>query len=101
LNGKEIPGWKAVAGRANRTFTDQDAAINAIIAAGYDESLVYERKPLTLSALEKLMGKNEFAEKVGQFITKPLGKPTLVPMSDKREPYNAAAADFAEVAGKE
>ncbi len=101
LNGKEIPGWKAVAGRANRTFTDQDAALNAIIAAGYDESLVYERKPLTLTALEKLMGKNDFAEKVGQFVTKPLGKPTLVPMSDKREPYNAAAADFAEVAGKE
>lgn len=101
LNGKEIPGWKAVAGRANRTFTDQDAALNAIIAAGYDESLVYERKPLTLTALEKLMGKNDFAEKVGQFVTKPLGKPTLVPMSDKREPYNAAAADFAGVAGKE
>ena len=101
LNGKEIPGWKAVAGRANRTFTDQDAALNAIIAAGYDESLVYERKPLTLTALEKLMGKNDFAEKVGQFVTKPLGKPTLVSMSDKREPYNAAAADFAEVAGKE
>ena len=98
LNGKEIPGWKAVAGRANRVFTDQDAALKTIIAAGYDESLVYERKPLTLSALEKLMGKSEFAEKVGQFITKPLGKPTLVPTSDKREPYNAAAADFAEVA---
>lgn len=101
LNGKEIPGWKAVAGRANRTFTDQDAALNAIIAAGYDESLVYERKPLTLTALENLMGTNDFAEKVGQFVTKPLGKPTLVPMSDKREPYNAAAADFAGVAGKE
>lgn len=98
LSGKEIPGWKAVAGRSNRTFTDQDAALNAIIAAGYDESLVYERKPLTLTALEKLMGKNEFAEKVGQYVKKPLGKPTLVPMSDKREPYNAAVADFAGVA---
>ena len=98
LNGKEIPGWKAVAGRANRTFTDQDAAIKAIIAAGYDEALLYERKPLTLSALESLIGKKDFAEKFGQFITKPLGKPTLVPMSDKREPYNAAAADFAGIA---
>ena len=98
LSGKEIPGWKAVAGRANRAFTDQDAAIKAIIAAGYDEALLYERKPLTLSALETLIGKKDFAEKFGQFITKPLGKPTLVPMSDKREPYNAAAADFAGVA---
>ena len=97
LSGKEIPGWKAVAGRANRAFTDQDAAIKAIIAAGYDEALLYERKPLTLSALETLIGKKDFAEKFGQFITKPLGKPTLVPMSDKREPYNAVAADFAGV----
>ena len=36
LAGKEIPGWKLVAGRSNRTFTDQDAAIQAVIAAGYD-----------------------------------------------------------------
>ena len=94
LNGKEIAGWKAVAGRSNRIFTDQEAALNAVIAAGYDEALVYERKPKTLTELEKLMGKTDFAEKIGQFVTKPLGKPTLVPMSDKREPYSTAAADF-------
>lgn len=97
LNGKDIPGWKAVAGRSNRTFTDQDAALKAVIAAGYDESLVYERKAKTLTELEKLMGKTEFAEKIGQFVVKPVGKPTLAPMSDKREPYNAAAADFADM----
>lgn len=97
-NGKEIPGWKLVAGRSNRTFTDQDAAIQAVIAAGYDEALVYDRKPKTLSELEKLMGKKEFAEKIGSFVTKPLGKPTLAPASDKREAYAPAAADFAGVA---
>lgn len=98
LNGGCIPGWKAVAGRSNRTFTDQDAAIAAVIAAGYDEALVYERKPKTLTELEKLMGKTEFAAKLGSFVVKPIGKPTLAPMTDKREPYNPAAADFAEVA---
>lgn len=98
LNGGCIPGWKAVAGRSNRTFTDQDAAIAAVIAAGYDEALVYERKPKTLTELEKLMGKAEFTAKLGAYVVKPLGKPTLAPMTDKREPYNPAAADFAEVA---
>lgn len=98
LAGKEIPGWKLVAGRSNRTFTDQDAAIQAVIAAGYDEALVYDRKPKTLTELEKLMGKAEFAEKIGSFVTKPLGKPTLAPASDKREAYSPAAADFAGVA---
>lgn len=98
LNGKPIPGWKAVAGRSVRTFSDQDAAIAAVIAAGYDESLVYDRKPKTLTEIEKLMGKAEFADKLGSFVVKPLGKPTLAPESDKREPYSAAAADFAGVA---
>lgn len=98
LSGKEIQGWKAVAGRSNRTFTDQDAALAAVIAAGYDEALVYERKAKTLTELEKLMGKAEFAEKIGQYVVKPIGKPTLAPMSDKREPYNPASADFAGIA---
>ena len=86
-----------MAGRSNRTFTDQDAAIKAVIAAGYDEALVYDRKPKTLSELEKLMGKAEFAEKIGSYVVKPLGKPTLALATDKREVYNPAAADFAGV----
>lgn len=32
-DGKPIEGWKLVAGRSSRTFTDQDAAIQAVIAA--------------------------------------------------------------------
>ena len=96
LNGKPIPGWKLVAGRSNRTFTDQDAAIQAVIAAGYDEALVYDRKPKTLSQLEELMGKKEFKEKIGSYVVKPLGKPTLAEASDKREAYNPAAADFTD-----
>lgn len=98
LNGDSIPGWKAVAGRANRTFSDADAAIQAVIAAGYDEALVYERKAKTLTELEKLMGKAEFAEKIGQYVIKPVGKPTLATASDKRPVYSPAAADFADVA---
>lgn len=100
LDGKPIEGWKLVAGRSNRTFTDQDAAIKAVIAAGYDEALVYDRKPKTLSELEKLMGKAEFAEKIGSFVVKPLGKPTLALATDKREVYNPAASDFAGVVGE-
>jgi hypothetical protein len=94
LNGGDVPGWKAVAGRSIRTFADQEAALAAVIAAGYDEALVYERKPKTLAELETLMGKKDFAEKIGAYVSKPLGKPALAPLSDKREPYSAAAADF-------
>ena len=101
LDGKPITGWKLVAGRSNRTFTDQDAAIKAVIAAGYDEALVYDRKPKTLSELEKLMGKAEFAEKIGSFVVKPLGKPTLALATDKRETYSPAASDFAGVVSEQ
>ena len=52
-------------------------------------------KPKTLSQIEELMGKKEFKEKIGSFVVKPLGKPTLAEASDKREAYNPAAADFA------
>lgn len=97
LKGGTIPGWKAVAGRSNRTFTDTEAALNAAMAAGYDKSLLYELKPKTLTELEKLMGKAEFADKLGSFVVKPVGKPTLALLTDKREAYNPAAADFAGV----
>lgn len=101
LKGREISGWKAVAGRSNRTWSNQDAALSAIMAAGYNKALVYDLKPKSLTELEKLMGKTEFAEKVGQFIIKPPGKPTLAPLSDNRKPYNPAVADFAGVSSNE
>lgn len=97
LDGKPIEGWKLVAGRSNRAFTDPDAAIAAAIAAGYEEALLYDRKPKTLSELEKMMGKAEFADKLGAFVIKPPGKPTLAISTDAREPYSPAAADFAGV----
>lgn len=97
LDGRPIEGWKLVAGRSNRAFSDTDAAINAAIEAGYDRSLLYDLKPKTLSEIEKLMGKSEFADKIGAYVIKPPGKPTLAPATDKREAYNPAASDFAGV----
>lgn len=95
LDGGEIPGFKAVEGRSNRTFTDITAAFAALQAAGIEEALLYERKPLTLSAAEKLVGPKRFNEVASSFVVKPPGAPTLVPESDKRPPYSSAAQDFA------
>jgi len=95
LDGGEIPGWKAVHGRAVRRFTDADAAFKAIMAAGVEEAMLYERKPLTLAAIEKVMGKQPFAEAAGAYIETPPGKPTLVPESDKREAIKKPSAEEA------
>ena len=50
IAGKEIPGWKLVEGRSNRTLTDTDAAFCVLEQSGYDAALLYERKPLNLRA---------------------------------------------------
>lgn len=85
LQGEAIPGWKAVEGRSNRQFVDTDEAFKVLVEAGYDEALLYERKPITLTAVEKLTGKTKFTELLGSYVVKPPGKPTLAPETDKRE----------------
>lgn len=84
LEGGEIPGYKAVEGRGSRDWTDQDEAFRALMAGGIPEEVMYERKALTLAALEKVVGKKEFAELAGSYVVKSPGKPTLVKESDKR-----------------
>lgn len=85
LAGKDIPGWKAVEGRSTRKWSDADAAFDTLINGGIDEAVLYEKTPITLAKLEKLMGKKTFADTVGEYVVKAPGKPTLVPESDKRE----------------
>lgn len=97
LAGGEIPGWKAVEGRSTRAWDDQTQAFTDIKAAGIDEAIMYERKPLTLAALEKVVGKAKFMEIAGSHIIKPPGKPTLAPEGDKRDAITArptAEEDF-------
>ena len=96
LNGNGIPGWKAVEGRSNRQFTDSDAAFNVLVQNGTEESMLYERKPLTLANVEKLIGKPKFKELLSAYVNTPPGKPTLALESDKREAikHSTAAEDF-------
>ncbi len=95
LDGGEIAGWKVVEGRSVRRFNDLDGALKVFEAEGYDDALLFDRKPKSLTELEKLMGKKVFAEKCAAFIEKPPGKPTLAEASDKRPAYNSMAADAA------
>ena len=99
LEGRELPGWKAVEGRSVRAWTDQDGAFKAAKAAGVPEEMLYERKPVTLAALEKIMGKKPFAEALGEYVATPPGKPTLARADDKRKAITnkpTAEEDFKE-----
>lgn len=92
LSGNEIPGWKAVEGRKVRQFADVDAAFAVLTGTGYDSAVLYERKPITLSAVEKLLGKAKFGELLAPHVITPPGKPALAPSTDKREPIIRATA---------
>lgn len=84
LEGGTIPGWKLVEGRSNRTFSNTNAAFASLVLAGYDRSMLYEEKPITLTEAEKLVNKEDWKKLSDAYIIKPPGKPTLVPADDKR-----------------
>lgn len=83
LAGKEWAGFKLVEGRSARKFTDESAVVKAANAAGYHD--IYKQTLISLTEMEKLMGKAEFSKVLGALVTKPQGKPTLVPDTDKRQ----------------
>lgn len=86
LAGKQVPGWKAVEGRGSRDWTDMEAAFEKLTKSGVtEEAMLWEKKPLTLAQVEKMVGKKDFQDAVGEFVIKKPGKPALVKESDKRE----------------
>lgn len=84
LAGRSVPGWKIVEGRSNRALSDQVAAFGELMRAGYEEAVLYEKVPISLTGLEKLITKEHRDNILNKYITKPQGKPTLVPEDDKR-----------------
>ena len=92
--GVVFEGFKLVAGRSIRKYTSETDVAAAAEVAGYRD--IWDRKLITLTAMERLMGKPAFNEVLGDLVTKPAGKPTLVPTSDKRPALDlvSAATDF-------
>lgn len=94
LEGTAVPGYKLVEGRSVRTISDPGALRKALNDAGYGDDRILRPVELrTLGELERVCGKKTFATEFGQYLTRPTGKPTLVPESDKRPPLGSAA-DF-------
>lgn len=88
LSGEQIPGWKLVEGRSNRKYSSQDEVIAKLRAEDYADAIIFEKKLLGITDMEKALGPKIFKDLLGNLIIKPAGAPTLVPESDKRKPYN-------------
>jgi len=93
--GKEWPGFKLVEGRSNRRYSDEDKVAKALLAAGYSEDRIFSKALLSLTKLEKEIGKDKFEGTLGDLIERPPGKLKLVPEEDKRLAVrNGAEIDF-------
>lgn len=93
LKGRRWDGFKLVQGRSLRKFGDEEAVVAALIDAGVESELLYERSLRSLTDLEKKIGKNMFARILGDLVVKSPGKPQLVSFIDKRPEYQPPAAD--------
>lgn len=96
LSGKRWNGYKVVEGKSNRKYTDEQKVAEAVKAAG--KNPYCEPEVLGITAMTKLLGgKRKFDELLSKYVCKPQGKPTLVPMSDKRKAWTSTAnEDFQE-----
>lgn len=81
-HGKKWSGFKVVEGKSIRKYKDEDAVIEKAKENGYID--IFKTSLITLTEMQKLMGKKKYEELLGDLIIKPKGKPVLVPIDDKR-----------------
>lgn len=89
-NGTDVPGYKVVEGISRRVFTDENNVIEALESEGYSREEFMKTSLKGIGEIEKLVGKKKFPDLLGDLVTKPQGKPTLVLSSDPRPAMNKA-----------
>jgi len=95
--GVEWPGFKLVNGRTKRVITDPAYVADYLEMDGYPEDAYFNKDLKSLTDLQKLVGgQKKFDELFKNQISKSAGKPTLVPVEDKREVFNSALTDFSD-----
>jgi hypothetical protein len=82
----EMPNWKLVEGRSRRRFTQEAQAVAYLVARHVPMNKIKIEKTISPAVAEKLLPKKE---RIGlaEFVSKSVGKPTLVPASDKRPKF--------------
>lgn len=92
-NNKVWPNFKLVAGRSNRRWADETEAAKRIVevAPELSDDEIFTVKLKGITDIEKKIGKKKFAL-LGDAVIKPVGAPTLVPLTDKRPALGAEEA---------
>lgn len=95
LEGRRFKGYKLVEGRSVRKISDSDTLIARMLDAGHASTDIFKPAELrSLTELERVAGKKNFAVYAKDCVEKPQGKPTLVPESDKRQEWNVSSAEL-------
>lgn len=97
LAGREIAGFKLVAGRSSRVWEDLETAFQILPERGVDPALLWERTPITVAKLEKALGKRAFSGVSAGLVAASPGKPALAPAGDRRPAWSPARAAFGTV----
>lgn len=95
MSGETLDGFKVVEGRSIRKVTDPERLLSTLKEQGYQEADLLKPTELrTITELERIVGKKRLAELADGCISKPPGKPTLVPENDKRRAFNIEILDY-------
>jgi len=83
--GREFPGYKLVEGRSLRVWRNSEDA-EKLLRGNFKKGEVLIEKLVSPAQADKLLANSttRLQNKVDALITKPRGKPTLAPISDKR-----------------
>lgn len=90
--GKQWAGFKLVEGRTRRKYADEDVVAQKAKEAGYTD--IFKQSLISITEMEKLMGKKKFKDILGDCVEKPKGKLALVSETDKREAIEPIEAEF-------
>ena len=93
-NPKSFPGFKLVAGRANRKWKDQERVCKHLRLLGIDEDEYLTQKLAGLGEVAKLVPASKREKFMAAHTITPEGKATLVRAEDPREALSHAKIDF-------
>lgn len=81
IEGKKWKGYILSESSTKRKISDEEAVKKILKEAGYCPEVT---KLMSITELQKLVGKAKFNELVGEYVVKPKGQPVLAPESDAK-----------------
>lgn len=90
--GKKWNGYKLVEARTNRKFKNEEEVIKLLEDKGYED--IYKKSLVSMTELQKKLGKAKFEELLSKMIYKPKGKAVLVSNTDRRKEIINATNEF-------